>query len=121
VYEQDLADRMEDMDPQLRSVLRDDVNNFVKLDVARFFVELSREAAALEEIAEAVGREPAELLAAVNEMVRAGLLGRRVENGTTHYVITQERRRRSQLERFVASIHDRDFRLKVIYHLLRSE
>lgn len=121
MYDPDLADRMEEMDPQLRAMLGDEITSFVTWDVVRFFVESEQEEGTLDEVAEAVGRAPADMLGAVNDLVRAGLLGRRGGDDATHYVLTQERRRRDLVERFVAATHDRDFRLKVIYHLLRAE
>lgn len=121
MYDPDLADRMEDMDPQFLALLRDHVTSFAKWDILRFFIELNRDAAPLDEIAAAVGREPATLLAEAADLVRSGFLGRRTVEGETHYVITQESRRRAQLEAFLTATHDREFRLKVIYHLLHRE
>lgn len=121
MYDPDLVDRMEDMDPQFLALLREHITSFAKWDILRFFVELERESATLGEIAEAVGREPATLLGEAADLVRGGFLGRRTIDGETHYVITQEKRRRSQLEAFLAATHERDFRLKVIYHLLHRE
>ncbi|HBY93948.1 MAG: hypothetical protein M5U01_17280 [Ardenticatenaceae bacterium] len=121
MYDPDLADRMEDIDPQFRALLREHITTFIRWDILRFFVETNRESAPLDEIAAAVGREPAALLAESADLVRAGFLGRRTVEGTTHYVITQERRRRAQLETFLTATHDREFRLKVIYHLLHPD
>lgn len=121
MHDPDLADRMEDMEPQFWALLQDVVTSFPKWDILRFFVELGIESAPLDEIAEAVGREPAALLGEAADLVRGGMLGRRTVDGTTHYVITQESRRRTQLEAFLAATRDRDFRLKVIYHLLHRD
>lgn len=122
VHDPDLADRMEDMDPQFRVLLREHITTFARWDILRFFIELRRSEGTLEEIGAAAGREPAALLPEAAGLVRSGFLGRRTgDDGTTRYVLTEESRRRAQLETFLAATRDRDFRLKVIYHLLNAE
>lgn len=117
--DQDLADKMADMDPALRQLLLWDVNTLVRWDVLRYFLENDYTAATLDDLAHAAGRDTEELLAATGALVAAGWLARRTIDGETSYTLTQERERRVRLNDLHSALHDHEFRLKAIYHWIR--
>lgn len=119
--DQELADKMADMEPELRQLLLWDVNSLPRWDLLRYFLEHDYPTATLDDLAHATGRETEELLAATGGLVAEGWLARRTIDGETSYTLTQERERRVRLNNLESALHDGDFRLKALYHWLQPK
>jgi DNA-binding MarR family transcriptional regulator len=117
--DQELADQMADMPPDLRHLLLWDINSLGRWDVMRYFLENDYPTATLDDIAIATGRDTDDLLAATGGLVAAGWLSRRTIEGETNYTLTQERERRVRLNDLHSALHDHAFRLKALYHWIR--
>ena len=121
---QDLVARlMTDMSPELLEFIQTKVDSFTKWDLIRFFHENPHVTGTAEYIAWRAGREPGTLQAELAELAAQGIL---VETQLldqmkekTFYSLSYNKRIRGLIRRFVEASADRQFRAKVIYHIIR--
>lgn len=119
--ELDLTGRlMADMDPRLLEFLRTTVNSFVKWDLIRFFHENPHTTDTAETIARHAGRSVETIRADLAELAQDGVLEENHLGDTTVYSLTSDRQTRQLVARFVKAAEDRQFRVKAIYHIIRS-
>jgi hypothetical protein len=119
--ELDLTGRlMADMDPQLLEFLQTKVNSFVKWDLVRFFYDNPKTADTADDIAHFAGRNVETIRAELAELAHDGVLEENQKDGGTLYSLTPDHETRQLLERFVMASEDRQFRVKAIYHIIRS-
>jgi hypothetical protein len=111
---------MADMDPELLEFLRTSVNSFVKWDLIRFFHENPHTAETAEGIAWYARRDAQTTRAELAQLAAQGVLVQDQRGGMTVYSLSQNRRVRDIVGRFVEASDDRQFRVNVIYHVLRS-
>jgi hypothetical protein len=117
----DLAGRlMADMDPELLEFLQTKVNSFVKWDLVRFFYDNPDTADSADNIAHFAGRSVETIRTELAELAQDGVLEENQEDGRTLYSLTPAPGTRELLERFVIASEDRQFRVKAIYHIIRS-
>jgi hypothetical protein len=109
------------IDPRLLDFLQQRVNTFVKWDLIRFFHDLPYTADTAQTIAGATGRDVASVLPALNELTRCGLLEASIPpTGQTVYVLTSDHAMRTLINSFMLACDDSQFRIKAIYHVIRS-
>jgi hypothetical protein len=119
--DQDLVGRlMADMDSELLEFLRTNVNSFVKWDLIRFFHENPHTADTAENIAWHARRDAGTIRGELSELAAQGVLVQDQVDGVTVYSLSQNRRVRDTIARFIEASDDRQFRVKAIYHVLRS-
>jgi hypothetical protein len=119
--DQDLVGRlMADMDSELLEFLRTNVNSFVKWDLIRFFHENPHTADTAENIAWHARRDAGAIRGELSELAAQGILVQDQRDGVTVYSLSQNRRVRDTIDRFIEASDDRQFRVKAIYHVLRS-
>jgi hypothetical protein len=119
--DQDLVGRlMADMDSELLEFLRTSVNSFVKWDLIRFFHENPHTSDTAENIAWHARRSAETIQAELSELAAQGVLVQDQRDGVTVYSLSQNRRVRDTIDRFIEASDDRQFRVKAIYHVLRS-
>lgn len=119
--DQDLVGRlMADMDSELLGFLRASVNSFVKWDLIRFFHENPHTTDTAENIAWHARRDAETMRAELSELAAQGILVQDQRDGVTVYSLSQNRRVRDTISRFIEASDDRQFRVKAIYHVLRS-
>jgi hypothetical protein len=111
---------MVDMDPELLEFLRTSVNSFVKWDLVRFFHENPHTTETAEGIAWYARRDAQTTRAELAQLAAQGVLVQDQRGGMTVYSLSQNRRVRDIVGRFVEASDDRQFRVNVIYHVLRS-
>ena len=119
--DQDLVSRlMADMDPDLLAFLTTKVNSFVKWDLIRFFYENPHTTDTAENIARYAGRNVETTRAELAELVDQGVLTESRLGKMTVYSLTNDPEIRGLIRRFVEASDDRQFRVKAIYHIIRS-
>ncbi len=117
----DLTGRlMADMDPQLLKFLQAKVNSFVKWDLVRFFHDNPHTTDTAGNIARYAGRTADTIRVELAELARDGVLSESQLGDMTVYSLVSDRHIRDLLEQFVKASDDRQFRVKVIYHIIRG-
>ncbi|NLS79730.1 MAG: hypothetical protein GXY76_20980 [Chloroflexi bacterium] len=119
-YEDFTTKLMNDMDPALLDFVKEKVNTFIKWDLLRFFHGNPNTADTAENIARYVGRSAAAVKAEAQELVDDGLLQIRLVADLPIYTLTQDRENRTLIDQFLGACEDRDFRVKVVYHIIRG-
>jgi hypothetical protein len=111
---------MNDMDPALLEFVKSKVNTFIKWDLLRFFFENPHTADTAENIARYVGRSAAAVKAEVQELVESDLMEMRLVADLPIYTLTQNEATRKLISQFLSACQDRNFRVKVVYHIIRG-
>lgn len=119
-YEDFTARLMNDMDPKLLEFIKKKVNTFIKWDLLKFFHENPNTSDTAENIARYVGRSAAAVKAEAQQLADAGLLQIRVVADLPIYTLTQDKPSREMIGRFLQACEDRNFRVKVVYHIIRG-
>jgi hypothetical protein len=111
---------MNDMDPALLDFVKSKVNSFIKWDLVRFFHENPHAADTAESIARYTGRHVDAVQPELEGLVSSGVMEQRAVDETTVYAITAEPGMRALIEKFVDACEDRHFRVKAVYHIIKS-
>lgn len=119
--ELDLTGRlMADMDPRLLKFLQAKVNSFVKWDLVRFFHDNPHTTDTADNIARYAGRTADTIRDELAELAQDGVLEVNQLGDMVVYSLAADRHIRDLLEQFVRASDDRQFRVKVIYHIIRG-
>ncbi len=117
----DVAPRLgDDLDPQMIEFLHDKVNSFIKWDLIRFFHDNPHTADTAENIARYTGRDILAISDDLAELVEANVLIGQMVSGRAIYRLAEDRQMRDMVNIFVRACDDRLFRVKAIYHVIRS-
>lgn len=117
----DVAPRLgDDLEPKMVEFLHDKVNTFVKWDLVRFFHDNPHTADTAENIAKYTGRDILAITDELAELVGAGVLVGQMLAGRAIYTLADDRQMREMVNTFVRACDDRMFRVKAIYHVIRS-
>ena len=119
-YEDFTAKLMNDMDQSLLNFVREKVNTFIKWDLLKFFHENPHTADTAENIARYVGRSAAAVKAEAQQLVDSGLMEMRMIDDLATYTLTQNEQDRQMINKFLRACDDRNFRVKVVYHIIRG-
>lgn len=114
------AKLMNDMDPALLDFVKFKVNSFIKWDLIRFFYENPHTTDSAENIARYTGRHVDALQPELEGLVESGIMERRTVNGTHVYHLTSNQDMRTLIEKFITACEDRHFRVKAVYHIIKS-
>jgi len=119
--ELDLTGRlMADMNSQLLEFLQTKVNTFIKWDLVRFFHDNPHTTDTAENIARYAGRTASTISKELSELARDGVLEKNQLEDMAVYSLVTDDQVRDLLEQFVEASNDRQFRVKVIYHIIRG-
>ena len=119
--ELDLTGRlMADMDPRLLKFLQAKVNSFVKWDLVRFFHDNPHTTDTADNIARYAGRTAETIRDELAELAEDGVLEANQLGDMVVYSLAADRQIRDLLQQFVKASDDRQFRVKVIYHIIRG-
>ncbi|MDY7079941.1 MAG: hypothetical protein SXV54_23925 [Chloroflexota bacterium] len=119
--ELDLTGRlMADMNPQLLEFLQTKVDSFVKWDLVRFFHDNPHTTDTADNIARYAGRSVGAIRNELTELAQDGVLEENQLGDMTVYSLVPDSQTRKLLEQFVRASDDRQFRVKAIYHIIRS-
>jgi hypothetical protein len=119
--QEDLVGRlMADMDADLLHFLQTKANSFVKWDLLRFFHENPHTTDTAANIARYAGRAVETTEAGLIDLAREGVLSTTRLGEMTVYSLSNNPEIRNLLQRFVKASDDRDFRVKAVFHVIRS-
>jgi hypothetical protein len=119
-YEDFTAKLMNDMDPELLDFVRNKVNTFIKWDLLKFFHENPNTADTAENIARYVGRSATAVKAEAQQLVEGGLMEMRLVDDLPIYTLTRNQETKRLINQFLRACEDRNFRVKVVYHIIRG-
>ena len=111
---------MNDMDPALLDFVKSKINTFIKWDLLKFFHENPNTADTAENIARYVGRSAAAVKAEVQDLVDGGMMHMRLVADLPIYTLTEDKQKRDLISSFLRACEDRNFRVKVVYHIIRG-
>lgn len=114
------AKLMNDMDTALLDFVKTKVNSFIKWDLIRFFHENPHTTDSAANIARYTGRHVDAVEPELDGLAECGVMQKRVLDGTAVYSIVSDEETRSLIERFVLACKDRHFRVKAVYHVIKS-
>ena len=114
------AKLMNDMDPALLDFVKSKVNSFIKWDLIRFFYENPHTTDSAENIARYTGRHVDAVQPELDGLVESGVMERRMVDGTAIYAMASDSAMRSLIEKFILACEDRHFRVKAVYHIIKS-
>jgi hypothetical protein len=111
---------MNDMDPRLLDFVKLKVNSFIKWDLIRFFHENPHTVDTAENIARYTGRHPDTVKPELDGLVENGVMNRREIGQTWVYSLATDEEMRASIEEFILACEDRHFRVKAVYHIIKS-
>jgi hypothetical protein len=114
------AKLMNDMDASLLDFVKSRVNSFIKWDLIRFYYENPHTTDSAENIARYTGRHVDAVQPELDGLVESGVMEKRTVGGTVVYSVTEDEEVRSLIERFILACEDRHFRVKAVYHIIKS-
>ena len=114
------AKLMNDMDPALLDFVKFKVNSFIKWDLVRFFYENPHTADSAENIARYTGRHVDAVQPELDGLVENQVMDKRMISGTAVYSMSSDGSMRSLIEKFILACEDRHFRVKAVYHIIKS-
>jgi hypothetical protein len=114
------AKLMNEMDPALLDFVRSKVNSFIKWDLIRFFYENPHTTDSAANIARYTGRHVDAVQPELEGLVDSGLMEKRMVDQTAVYSLVTDEETRSLIHRFVQACEDRQFRVKAVYHIIKS-
>jgi len=114
------ASLMNDIDPRLLELIRTRINSFVKWDLVRFFHDNPHTADTADSIARYTGRDVRVVEPELLQLARDNVLDVEDLAGMRIYTLADDRDTRELIRAFVQACDDRQFRVKAIYHVIRS-
>jgi hypothetical protein len=111
---------IDEFDPHLRDFIFDKVNSFVKWDLIRYFHGSPQTADTAENIALATGRDPQDIVTALNELSEAGILEAQPLADSVAFTFRDDNEIRQMVNSFILACDDRQFRVKAIYYVIRQ-
>ena len=119
-YENLMSDIMDEMDPRVLDFIKQHVTTFTRWDMLKFFHENPNTQDSADNLARYVGRSPDVIRQEAQEMAEEGIF-RAVKQGRhTVYLLTDNAEVRDLVSSLVEGSHDRSFRMKLVYHILRA-
>jgi len=116
----DAAQLMDDIDPHLLDLLRTRVNTFIKWDVVRFFHANPHTADTADNLARYIGRDVRVVEPELRQLTQDRVLEAETLADLRVYTLTADAGTVSLIDSFVRACDNRQFRVKAIYHIIRS-
>jgi hypothetical protein len=111
---------MDDMDPRLLEFIQTRINSFIKWDLVRFFHDNPHTTDTADSIARYTGRDVRTVEPELIQLARDGLLDMEDLSGLRVFTLAGDSDTRDLITQFIAACDDRQFRVKAIYHVIRS-
>ena len=115
-----MSDIMDEMDPQVLGFIKQHVTTFTRWDTLKFFHENPYTQDTAENLARYVGRSPEVIRQEAQEMAQEGLFQSHGRGEHTVYLLTEDDDTRRLIASLVEAARDRNFRMKLVYHILRA-
>jgi hypothetical protein len=114
------AKLMDDMDVRLLDFIKNKVNSFIKWDLVRFFYGNPNTTDSVENIAKYAGRNTTAVQSELEELVESGVMEMQLVDDLPVYSLASDEEMRQLIEEFILACEDRHFRVKAVYHIIRS-
>jgi hypothetical protein len=114
------ASLMDDIDPRLLELIQSRINSFIKWDLVRFFHDNPHTTDTAENIARYTGRDVRTVEPELMQLARDGVLDMEDLSGLRVYTLAADDGVRDLINSFIVACDDRQFRVKAIYHVIRS-
>ena len=111
---------MTDMDPELLGFVQVAVDSFIKWDLVRFFDENPHVIDTAENIMRYIGRNSEIVQSALIDMSAQGILVQEHVGRLVIYSLSTNPKVRNLIQRFAVASEDRQFRVKVVYHIIQA-
>jgi predicted transcriptional regulator len=111
---------MDDMEPRLLELIQTRINSFIKWDLVRFFHDNPHTTDTADSIARYTGRDVRTVEPELLQLSRDGVLDMEDLTGMRVYTLTADPEVRELIRNFIQACDDRQFRVKAIYHVIRS-
>lgn len=111
---------MDDMDPRLLELIQTRINSFIKWDLVRFFHDNPHTTDTADSIARYTGRDVRTVEPELIQLARDGVLQMEDLAGMRVFTLVGDNEMRQLIQNFIAACDDRQFRVKAIYHVIRS-
>ena len=109
-----------DMDPELLTFLKRYVDSFTKVDLLRFFHHNPHTIDTVENIAHYAGRDQETVQRELTQLATRGLLEKTQLGQMVVYALADKPQLRKQLADFVTASNDPQFRIRLIYYLVKG-
>jgi hypothetical protein len=109
-----------DIDADLLAFLHTRINSFVKWDVIQFFHRNPNTIDTADNIARYIGRTGKTVREEMAELSNSGILEEDGLGDVIIYSLSRDPEIRDQLHQFAQRCDDQQFKLKAVYHVLRS-
>ncbi len=114
------ADLMDNIDPRLLELIQTRINSFIKWDLVRFFHENPHTTDTAANIARYTGRDPRIVEPELIQLAHDGVLVIEQLPDMRVFTYTESASLRALIADFLEQCKDRQFRVKAIYHVIRS-
>jgi hypothetical protein len=111
---------MDDMDPRLLDLIQHHINSFIKWDLVRFFHDNPHTTDTADSIARYTGRDVRTIEPELMQLARDGILQTEDLGGLHVFTLAPDTDVRQLIDKFIVACDDRQFRVKAIYHVIRS-
>jgi hypothetical protein len=111
---------MDDMDPRLLELIQTRINSFIKWDLVRFFHDNPHTTDTADSIARYTGRDVRTVEPELLQLARDEVLEMEDLTGMRVYTLSADPEVRELIRQFIRACDDRQFRVKAIYHVIRS-
>lgn len=110
-----------DLDVKWLSFIQTNVNSFTKWDLLHFFYDNPHTLDSADNIASFIVRDTASVAAALDGLVRAGMVEREQRSGVVIYHLSKHQEVRQTVTDFIRACHNRDFRARAIRTVLKTK
>ena len=114
------AKLMEDMPDNLLDFVKTKVTSFIKWDLIRFFHTNPDTVDTAENIARYAGRSLAAVEPELEDLEASGIMQRKLIGDKVVFTLTDDPEMRDIIGEFMHACEDRQFRVKAVYHIVRS-
>ena len=111
---------LDDLEPTMLDFIKTNVNSFTKWDLIRFFYKNQHTIDTAEKIAQYAGRTVPVIVRGLDDLVDSGIMVKRGVEGVLTYSLGNDEKTWALMSEFVSGCEDRDFRIKVIYHIVHE-
>ena len=111
---------MNDIDPRMLELIQTRINSFIKWDLVRFFYENPHTTDTADSIARYTGRDVRTVEPELRQLAQSGVLEMEDLSGLHVFMLANDPEVRQLISSFIRACDDRQFRVKAIYHVIRS-
>ncbi|XWX02648.1 MarR family transcriptional regulator [Aggregatilineales bacterium SYSU G02658] len=112
---------LSDFDLKWSGFIKSKVNSFTKWDLLRFFYDNPHTFDTADNIAQYIGREVQTVQAALEGLVRSGLIDKETRGQASIFRLSQQPEMRQALTDFIKACHNREFRARAIHLVIQSK